>query len=248
MDQAVKNFLKMCESCGEEEEYAALLSPPFIVERFLHRDGKGVELAVDGYVHDGKLEGILISEKIDMKNSGPFLENKYLSPPISDYIIKDQEKVREISERVVKAVGINNLAFHLELRYDNGDIKVLEIASRPGGGLISESAKERLGISYRRQHLLLSLGLEPEKIEMRNVGTCFGTLYFEEDFKLENFDSVIDFLGKNGLYYEVSPHLNKRKYIIHDGLLAFGVAAENNKNAYLEFYSNLEKIKSILRS
>lgn len=240
--EAFKKFMILCEEGARSQAYSRILSPPFLVEKYLSRRGESVEVAVEGQVHNSEPKINLISEKVDMIRSRVFLENKYLSPPQSSFIIEDIPKMEAMAEKAVRALGINNSLFHLELRYDDDGPKVLEIAARPGGGLITASSRIRMGFDPLLQHLLLHLGMPPREAAEQGKATCFGTVYYQEGFNPKRLKDAVVYLEEINAFYEINTNLETRKEALHDWLIAFGVTAASPQEAYLKYYENSNNI------
>lgn len=134
------------------------------------------------------------------------------------------------------------------MRYDNSTLKVLEVGSRPGGGLISESCVVTKGIDLRELHLCLSLGLEPLPLIQINDSTCFGTLYYQDDFNLNHLGLTRDYLDKINAFYEFRSDPKARKHILQDWLIAFGVVDSDSFRSYRKFYHTLNRIELIMQN
>lgn len=100
----------------------------FILEEYV----PGSEYSVEGWVQEGKVSIVAITEKwTDHDN----VEIKHLVPariarPQEDAIIAC---VRDIA----RVAGLDNCAFHIELRWSNGGPVLIEVNARPGGGCIT---------------------------------------------------------------------------------------------------------------
>lgn len=251
VDRAIEEFYGLCKRGAESQLYAPiLLPPPFLVERYIDRFGVPVELAVEGYVHKGKVEITIVSEKVDMVRSGLFLENKYVSPPKSTFVRNDLGKISRIAKEAVKALGITGSFFHLEIRYDDDELKVLEIAARPGGGLISASSKLRVGVDPLLQHLVLHLGMTPQRPVDTGISTCFGTLFYQDGFDVTRLGQVADYLAQQEreLFHEIQSNLETRKSPIEDWLVAFGVTGNSPQESYDNFYQTMDRVTAKLRT
>lgn len=248
IDKAIEEFYGLCKKGAESKIYAPILPPPFLVERYIDRFGIPVELAVEGYIHNDQIEITIVSEKVDMVRSGLFLENKYVSPPKSAFVREDLQKIHEITKKAVKSLGITTSFFHLEMRYDDDDLKVLEIAARPGGGLISASSKIRVGVDPLLQHLLLNLGMTPQKPADTGISTCFGTLFYQDGFDIARLSHVTEYLAqqKGEPFYEIRLDPETRKNPIQDWLAAFGVAGNSPQESYDNFYRAMNLITARL--
>jgi len=249
IDRAIEEFYGLCKKGAESKLYTSILPPPFLVERYIDRFGIPVELAAEGYVHNGHANITMVSEKVDMVRSGLFLENKYVSPPKSIFIKEDLEQICKITKKAVQSLGITNSVFHLEMRYDNENLKVLEIAARPGGGLISASSKIRVGVDPLLQHLLLNLGMAPQEPTETGIATCFGTLFYQNCFDVTKLGPVSDYLAQQERepFHEIRLDPEMRKNQIQDWLVAFGVTGRSSQESYDRFYQTMEKINGLLR-
>lgn len=249
IDKAIEEFYGLCKKGAESQLYTPILPPPFLVERYIDRFGIPVELAVEGYVHNGQANIIMVSEKVDMVRSGLFLENKYVSPPKSIFVKEDLDQIGKITKKAVQSLGITNSVFHLEMRYDDEDLKVLEIAARPGGGLISASSKIRVGVDPLLQHLLLSLGMTPQEPTETGIATCFGTLFYQNSFDVTKLGPVSDYLAQQERepFHEIRLDPEIRKNPIQDWLVAFGVTGNSPQESYDHFYQTMNLITARLR-
>lgn len=93
----------------------------------------GIEIAYEGFLHNGKLNTITIFDKPDPLDGPFFAETIYVTPSgLSD---KLQKKIAVIIQHACKAYGLLTGAIHAECRIDNdNNIWILEIASRTIGG------------------------------------------------------------------------------------------------------------------
>jgi carbamoylphosphate synthase large subunit len=248
LEDAVGKFRALCATGVKKAGYFLILEPPFLVEKYIQHYDKPVELSVDGYVHNGEFSEVIVSEKVDMVTTGVFTENKYVSPPLSDFVTADIDDIVKIASSAVKALGIDNSVFHCEIRYDDDKINILEVGSRPGGGLISESAVYRTGVDLRLQHLLLAIGMPLQQVQRTEQATCFGTLYYEPEFSnLANLEVVCQIARDEGLFFEARTDPQHRKDPLLDWLIGFGVTGDSPKDSYSRFYSYQDRFKGILR-
>jgi hypothetical protein len=248
--EAIASFQELCRQGSVSKLYSSLLlPPPFLVEEYIDHHGQPVEVAVEGFSYNDGVHVTIVSEKVDMVKSGLFLENKYVSPPLSWFVTKDIPKIIDITNRAVKSLGITNSMFHLEMRYHDGYLKVLEVASRPGGGLISASSRIRVGVDPLLQHLVLNLGMSPKEPQESGISTCFGTLFYQDGFDVLRLPQVSDYLTSVGSrsFYETRIDPEVRRRPIHDWLVAFGVTSDSPVNSYKHFYQKLGDIRSKLQ-
>lgn len=110
-------------SAGEFEQTHAL------VEEYID----GVEIAFEGYLHNGRLNMITIFDKPDPLTGPYFAETIYVTPSRLDQSI--QQELIVVLQKACTAYALTTGAIHAECRIDsNNKIWILEIASRTIGG------------------------------------------------------------------------------------------------------------------
>lgn len=118
----------------------------------------GRQVTVEGYRHHGEIVIYGIVDSIRYDNSPSFLRYQYPSTLPENV----QQRVADISARMVEAIGLEGLTFNIEFFWDPGTdaVTVLEINPRH-----SQSHAELFadvdGTSNHELLLRLSLGLEP---------------------------------------------------------------------------------------
>jgi biotin carboxylase len=116
-------------------------SDEILVEEFV----PGREYAVEAVLTAGSLHVFTIFDKPDPLD-GPFFEETiYVAPSALDAAVG--EAVRETVERGARALGLRHGPVHAELRVGPAGIVLLEIASRPIGGLCSSALRFEGGAS-----------------------------------------------------------------------------------------------------
>jgi biotin carboxylase len=119
----------------------------------------GVQAAVEGYVYDGEVTVYGALDSIDYPHSSSFQRHQYpsaLPEPV-------QLRLKDVSKRVIKQVGIDDATFSIEFFYDarNDEINLLEINPRH-----SQSHAELFeyvdGVSNHHCMVSLALGRDPE--------------------------------------------------------------------------------------
>lgn len=88
----------------------------------------GVQVAVEGYVHDGEVTVYGVLDSINYPDSSCFLRHQYpsaLPEPV-------QQRLRDISVRVMRQIGMDWATFSIEFFYDPGTdaVNILEINPR----------------------------------------------------------------------------------------------------------------------
>jgi len=133
---------------------------PLIVEEYL----PGEEVSVEGLLGPDGLEVLAILDKPDPM-AGPFFEETIFVTPTR---LDDPtgERVVEVVERAVDALGLAFGPIHAELRIAGDRVSVIEIAARSIGGLCSRSLRFGL-LGTSLEHLLLTAALGLPRRAMR---------------------------------------------------------------------------------
>ncbi|AJZ83324.1 MULTISPECIES: ATP-grasp domain-containing protein [Streptomyces] len=118
----------------------------------------GVQVAVEGYVHDGEVTVYGVLDSIDYPDSPSFLRHQYPSA-LPEPVI---QRLHDVSRRVMRQIGMDGATFSIEYFYDAGtdEINLLEINPRH-----SQSHAELFayvdGVSNHHCMLSLALGEDP---------------------------------------------------------------------------------------
>ncbi|MBL4888911.1 MAG: ATP-grasp domain-containing protein [Candidatus Lindowbacteria bacterium] len=123
-----------------------------IVERYF--DGK--EIAVEGILQEERLRVLTIFDK-PVPLQGPFFEETIFVTPTqlgSDVT----EKVARITQKGINALGLTTGPIHAEIRMNDEEMILLEIAPRPIGGKCSRSFRLQDGRSLEEVVLTQVLG------------------------------------------------------------------------------------------
>ena len=122
------------------ERVRKIASPeyPVLVERYV----PGAEVAVEAMVTDGRWDTLAVFDKPDPLEGPYFPETHYVTP--SRHPPRVLKKIEATAARASRALGIVRGPVHAELRVGD-EIVLLELASRPIGGLCGRSL--RFGLS-----------------------------------------------------------------------------------------------------
>ncbi|MEU5802230.1 ATP-grasp domain-containing protein [Streptomyces sp. NPDC047804] len=119
----------------------------------------GIQVAVEGYVHQGRATVYGVLDSINYPNSPCFLRHQYPSSLPAPVI----RKLHDVSERTMRQIGMESATFSIEYFYDPGtqDIRLLEINPRH-----SQSHAELFdyvdGAPNHHRMISLALGRDPE--------------------------------------------------------------------------------------
>ncbi|MTE10374.1 ATP-grasp domain-containing protein [Corynebacterium aurimucosum] len=144
--------------CHTAEEVSAAVSRwggPMVVEELL----TGSEHSAEGYVYEGEVHLIGVTDKTTTPEFR--LEIGQVFPSAVEGI---QDAVKPLLQATIKALGINNCAFHMEFFFDarTSTVKLVEIAARPGGDYIaSHLVPQVTGVSFARDLVRIATGQRP---------------------------------------------------------------------------------------
>ncbi|MET7933197.1 ATP-grasp domain-containing protein [Streptomyces sp. NPDC005322] len=118
----------------------------------------GLQVAVEGYVHQGEVTVYGALDSINYPDSSSFLRHQYPSA-LPEPVVR---RLRDVSERVMRQIGMNDATFSIEYFYDprTDEINLLEINPRH-----SQSHAELFeyvdGVPNHHCMLSLALGDDP---------------------------------------------------------------------------------------
>lgn len=139
----------------------------FLVEEFL--DGK--EIAIDGFVQNGKFITMALFDKPDPLN-GPYFEESYYVTPSNHPEETQQQIINEVS-KCCKAYGLTHGPIHAEARITKHGIVLIEMASRTIGGQCAQMIENVLGV--RLEELIIRL-ICFEQTEIHQLAKYAGVL------------------------------------------------------------------------
>ena len=119
---------------------------------------KGVEIAVEGLVTEGELTVLAIFDKPDTPSGPYFPETIFVMP--SRLPESDQIEVERVAGAAIRGLGLTRGPVHVEMRIDEGRVRLIEVAARSIGGLCSRS---------------LSFGLMGTTLEALILANALGT-------------------------------------------------------------------------
>lgn len=122
----------------------------------------GVEVAYEGYLHNGELATLVLFDKPDPLCGPYFEETIYVTP--SRLAEKTQQLIRQRVAEACRAYGLVTGPVHAELRIDQHDAWILEVASRTIGGDCARSLD--MGNDFNLEELVISLVIaQPQNLQ-----------------------------------------------------------------------------------
>lgn len=117
----------------------------------------GVEVAFEGYLQDGQLHMITLFDKPDPL-IGPYFEETIYATP-SQLDDQQQAMVKNRVAQACQAYGLNTGPVHAELRIDDRDAWILEVASRTLGGDCARTLDHDKNFTLEELAISLATGL-----------------------------------------------------------------------------------------
>ncbi len=124
-----------------------------LVESFI----PGVEVALDGLLHDGQLEILALFDKPDPLDGPYFEETLFVTPSRQPAAVQDQ--IAATARRVIAALGLRHGPIHGEFRVNDDGVWPVELAARSIGGLCGRTLSFGAGVSLEALILRHVLGL-----------------------------------------------------------------------------------------
>jgi len=146
-------FLTACErvksiinESGDDFERSHVLIEEYI---------EGIEVAFEGYLQNGTLHTLVIFDKPDPLTGPYFEETIYVTPSSLDN--HTQDKIKQRVNEACQSYGLLSGPVHAELRVNDNDAYILEVASRTVGGECARSLDS--GSDYSLEELVVSLAI-----------------------------------------------------------------------------------------
>ncbi|MFK5985645.1 MAG: ATP-grasp domain-containing protein [Pseudomonadota bacterium] len=145
-------------------------STRLIVEDYID----GVEVAYEGFLCEGQLQTLAIFDK-PIPLVGPFFEESiYVTP--SQLSIKQQQQIHQSLSQACDAYGLSTGPIHAELRIDEKNAWILEIASRTIGGDCGRTLdNSEDGNKFTIEELAISLAIG-KKVDSKPVQGSRGVM------------------------------------------------------------------------
>jgi len=159
-------LLAACRRIGSLLARTAHLAAPehrhtLLVEDYL----PGTEVALEGLLHDGRLQVLALLDKPDPM-PGPCFEETLLVTP-SRLPAHVQHAVTGATAAACRALGLDHGPVHAELRVDGARATLIELAPRSIGGLCSRALRFRGSTTLEALVLHAALGRPPLPVEPR---------------------------------------------------------------------------------
>lgn len=154
----------------------------FLLESYI----KGEEFSVEAISYHGEVTVVSITKKI-VHNGKFFVEIGHISPAKLEKVI--EEKITNYTILTLKKLGVTNSASHTELKIDeSGNITIVEVAARLGGGHIPEIISNALTVDLWEVAMQIAVDVKPILNKKQHCYCCivyvFGSKGIVENFEL----------------------------------------------------------------
>ena len=165
-----------------------------IVEEFV----EGLELSVDIYVENGKVNILCIRSLDKIPNSEKFIICRGNYP--AKISLATKERVQDVSQKIVEAFGLVDTPMLIQMKINDEQIHILEFCARTGGGIKYRLLPKVCGFDVVKAVLDLTLGEKPH-VEIKPLNTFIvdeflycnpGILDHTEGFEELLKDGIID--------------------------------------------------------
>ena len=152
---ACKRIKPIISEQGDDFERSTIL-----IENYID----GSEVAYEGYLQHGKLHTLAIFDKPDPLTGPYFEETIYVTP--SRLKQPDQDLIRQRVQQACDAYGLSTGPVHAELRVNDADAWILEVASRTIGGECGRTLDTGKGLELEALTIALAMGqpVSPEPL------------------------------------------------------------------------------------
>ncbi|MFQ5643692.1 MAG: ATP-grasp domain-containing protein [Thiogranum sp.] len=131
----------------------------------------GIEVAYEGYLHNGELTTLALFDKPDPLQGPYFEETIYVTPSQLDGAT--QAGIKQRVARACSAYGLRTGPVHAELRIDKHDAWILEVAARTIGGDCARILDS--GMTFNLEELVIALAIG-RPVQARSPGKARGVM------------------------------------------------------------------------
>lgn len=202
-------------------------SSPLLVERFV----PGEEIAVEAMLTDGRCDVLAVFDKPDPLDGPYFEETLYVTP--SRLPAASLEEAGRRTAEAAEALGLVEGPVHAEFRVRDGELTLLELASRSIGGLCGRSLRFGLGVTLEELILRQALGMPASDPRREHAASGVIMLPIPRAGTLEAVDGVEEARGVPGVTgVEVTIPVGQRVVPLPEGdrylgfVFARGLASE----------------------
>ncbi|WP_282697281.1 ATP-grasp domain-containing protein [Streptomyces sp. CC208A] len=149
----------------------------------------GPEVSVETVSHDGAVHVVGVTDK-SVGGAPAFIETGHMFPAALDPA--DTEAAAETARQALKALGLDGVVAHTEIKLTADGPRLVEVNPRPAGNRITELVRHVTGVDLAAACVDVALGREPD-LRRRATGltsAAIGFLVPDEDGVLEAVDGA----------------------------------------------------------
>lgn len=234
IEEAKELFKKISENEGVDPSWGKRpIQRSVIIEEYI----KGPEFSIEGFVKDGKVFIVAITEKL-LSSEVDFVEVGHIINSQPDK--KLHEQLQAYLTEVSQALNLTFCPFHAEVRVSDKGLFLMEIAARLAGDYIPKLIEYAIGTDYYNNTIRLLLGL-PLDIEGSKKEVAGITFFYKPEVKTLSSNSYLDAALKDPNVVEVKPY-----YKVGDQIPDFPL--EKHKLAYaIVVNKDYDLVKSLIK-
>lgn len=239
VQESFAHFQNCCAQAARLGHRLLRSGQEYLIMEYISWDGVPVEITCDALVRRGRLEVLVIQEKMKTASWAPFFDQLMVAPPVSAPIAARVPEIREVTQQVISALGYRQGAVHLECRLTGERCIAIDCALRPGGGYIPHAAYLLSGVDLRLAHVASHLFALPARRGggERAGGTCIGALYSTLIPSLEARTRLVSALEGHPALFALTPgeaFITEPQFTA-DATLSLGVCARTPHEALALF-------------
>ncbi|MER6617576.1 ATP-grasp domain-containing protein [Streptomyces xantholiticus] len=168
--------------------------PVVLIEELLD----GPEVSVETVSYGGAVHVVGVTDK-SVGGAPAFIETGHMFPAALDPA--DTEAVEETARQALKALGLDGVVAHTEIKLTRDGPRLVEVNPRPAGNRITELIRHVTGIDLAAACVDVALGGEPD-LRRRATGltsAAIGFLVSDQDGVLEAVDGAATVRAADGL-------------------------------------------------
>lgn len=183
----IDNIFRLLKSEKESSQFGKerSINERWIAEQCL----EGFQISVESYTKDSETTIVCIHDKLNPILQ-PLFRVFYSATPSARISAILEDEIMRTTRLMLEQIGFENGVCHTEFRIsDSGQVQLLEINARPGGGLIIPSAYFSTGINLYTVAIDIALNREPQiPKQLSKNPIVFRVVYPEADGRLTRFD------------------------------------------------------------
>lgn len=142
---------------------------------------RGQEFTVDGYLENGRFACVV--QHKEERFCTTFVGEGLTTCPPDERLVSSlvQRSIAEFAEAAVRALGLSNWVFHMEVMHDGARPHLIELNPRAAGGLLWKTAQHHLGVDPAVAMVRLHLRRAIDALEPQGGVTGHLPIYAEAD-------------------------------------------------------------------